>query len=115
MRKGTRSAILLVIASIPSNLIWTQSMLFMSYDGHTLLLGIAVFLFILACSSIVGLFLFRRRSMYFLHKYEDELERNQAEEALRESEKRFREIFDDAPVGYHELDNEGRIVRINHT
>ena len=115
MRKGTRSAILLVIASIPSNLIWTQSMLFMSYDGHTLLLGIAVFLFILACSSIVGLFLFRRRSMYFLHKYEDELERNQAEEALRESEKRFREIFDDAPVGYHELDNEGRIVRINRT
>jgi len=87
----------------------------MSYDGHTLLLGIAVFLFILACSSIVGLFLFRRRSMYFLHKYEDELERNQAEEALRESEKRFREIFDDAPVGYHELDNEGRIVRINRT
>ena len=115
MPDGTRSAILLVIASVPSNLIWTKSMLFMSYDGHTLLLGIAVFLFILACSSIVGLFLFRRRSMYFLHKYEDELERNQAEEALRESEKRFREIFDDAPVGYHELDNEGRIVRINRT
>jgi PAS domain S-box-containing protein len=90
-------------------------MLFTSFDGHTLLLGMAVFLFLLAFCSIFGLFLFRRRSIYYLHKYEDELARNQAEEALRESEKRFREIFDDAPVGYHELDNEGRIVRINHT
>ena len=25
------------------------------------------------------------------------------------------ELFDDAPVGYHELDNQGRIVEVNHT
>lgn len=38
-----------------------------------------------------------------------------AEGALLESERRFRELFDDAPVGYHELDSEGRIVRVNRT
>lgn len=38
-----------------------------------------------------------------------------AEIALEESERRFRELFDDAPVGYHELDSEGRIVRVNRT
>ena len=115
MRNGTRIAILLIIATVPSNLIWAKSMLFSSFGGHTLLLGIAVFLFLLACSSVFGLFLFRRRSMDHLLKYQGELKRNQAEEAMRESEKRFREIFDDAPVGYHELDDEGRIVRINRT
>jgi two-component system, cell cycle sensor histidine kinase and response regulator CckA len=37
------------------------------------------------------------------------------EEACRESEKRYREIFDEAPIGLHEIDREGRIVRVNGT
>jgi diguanylate cyclase (GGDEF)-like protein/PAS domain S-box-containing protein len=32
-----------------------------------------------------------------------------------EGNRKFNEIFDEAPVGYHELDAEGRIVRINRT
>lgn len=35
--------------------------------------------------------------------------------ALRESEERFRRLYDEAPVGYHEVDTEGRIVSINKT
>ena len=42
-------------------------------------------------------------------------ERQQAEAAARGSEKRYRELFDDAPIGYHELDLEGRLVRVNST
>ena len=42
-------------------------------------------------------------------------ERKRTEEALRESEERFRELYDDAPVGYHELDDEGRITSVNRT
>ena len=34
---------------------------------------------------------------------------------LEESEARFRELYDQAPVGYHELDSEGRITRVNQT
>ena len=45
----------------------------------------------------------------------DITERKQAEKAQQESEKRFREMFDDAPVGYHELDAEGRFTRVNRT
>jgi len=44
-----------------------------------------------------------------------ENERNQAIRALRESEERFRQVYDEAPVGYHELDREGRITRVNRT
>jgi len=44
-----------------------------------------------------------------------EAERKQAEEALRESEVRFQELFNEAPVGYHEVDAEGRIIQVNHT
>jgi PAS domain S-box-containing protein len=42
-------------------------------------------------------------------------DRRPIEEALIESERKLREIFDDAPVGYHELDMEGRIIRVNRT
>jgi PAS domain S-box-containing protein len=45
----------------------------------------------------------------------DITERKYAEEELRFSENRFREMFDDAPVGYHEIDGEGRITRVNRT
>jgi len=37
------------------------------------------------------------------------------EEALRRSEQEFEELYENAPVGYHEIDREGRIVRVNRT
>ncbi len=45
----------------------------------------------------------------------DITERKQAEANLIESELRFRGLFYDAPVGYHELDTEGRITCVNTT
>ena len=38
-----------------------------------------------------------------------------AEEATRQSEARFRDLFDAAPVGYHELNLDGRVTRVNRT
>ena len=37
------------------------------------------------------------------------------EEALRESERKFRDLYDHAPLGYHEYDKEGRITKVNQT
>ena len=42
-------------------------------------------------------------------------ERERAEEALQKSEERFKELYDNAPLGYHEFDAEGRIIRVNRT
>jgi PAS domain S-box-containing protein len=41
--------------------------------------------------------------------------RKRADEALRRSREEFKDLFDNAPVGFHELDTDGRIVRINQT
>jgi PAS domain S-box-containing protein len=45
----------------------------------------------------------------------DITERKQAEELLRESEAKFQQLFDEAPVGYHEYDTQGRITKVNRT
>jgi PAS domain S-box-containing protein len=51
---------------------------------------------------------------YFAAVFHDITIQKQAQEKLSTSERRFHQLFDDAPVGYHELDSQGRIVEINH-
>jgi PAS domain S-box-containing protein len=38
-----------------------------------------------------------------------------AADELRLSEEEFRQLFDEAPTGYHELDTDGRVARVNQT
>jgi len=38
-----------------------------------------------------------------------------ADNELSASREEFKDLFDNAPVGYHEIDTEGRIIRINQT
>ncbi len=42
-------------------------------------------------------------------------DRRKAADALRESEERYRQLYDEAPVGYHEINEEGCLVNINRT
>ncbi|MGD0251451.1 MAG: PAS domain S-box protein [Verrucomicrobiota bacterium] len=50
-----------------------------------------------------------------LGTYEDITERKRTEKELKESKIRFESLFEDAPVGYHELNEEGRVTRVNRT
>lgn len=43
------------------------------------------------------------------------IERKWAEAALQDSDAKYRDLFDEAPVGYHELDATGMIRRVNQT
>jgi two-component system cell cycle sensor histidine kinase/response regulator CckA len=45
----------------------------------------------------------------------DITERQEAEVALRSSREEFKDLFDNAPVGFHEIDDQGRLIRINNT
>lgn len=42
-------------------------------------------------------------------------ERHQVAKALQESERRFKELWDDAPIAYHTLDTQGIITGVNQT
>jgi len=42
-------------------------------------------------------------------------EHKRTEKALEESQLRFRDLYDHAPLGYHEYDHEGRITNVNRT
>ncbi len=46
---------------------------------------------------------------------QDITERKRAEEQFRKSEEKYRQLFDEAPVGYHEYDTEGRVTQVNQT
>jgi diguanylate cyclase (GGDEF)-like protein/PAS domain S-box-containing protein len=46
---------------------------------------------------------------------QDITEQKRAEELLRESEAKFQQLFDEAPVGYHVIDIQGRITKVNRT
>jgi PAS domain S-box-containing protein len=46
---------------------------------------------------------------------QDITERKRAEKALHQSEKRFKELWDNAPVAYHTLDARGIITSVNQT
>lgn len=50
-----------------------------------------------------------------LGTYDDITERKRTEEALKKSEEKFKELFDSAPIGYHEIDDNGCIVDVNRT
>lgn len=52
---------------------------------------------------------------FALDMIEKEKQRSLIIEELEKSEERFREMFDNAPMAYHELDDQGHIVRINNT
>ncbi|HTX20191.1 MAG TPA: PAS domain S-box protein [Bacteroidota bacterium] len=72
-------------------------------DGRRLVLSVS--------TSLVH---FQDRTM-FLSTYRDITDRRRAEKSLEESEARFRELYDGAPVGYHEIDRDGRITSVNRT
>ena len=46
---------------------------------------------------------------------EENAERQRAEASLVSSREEFKDLFDNAPVGFHEVDAEGRLVRVNNT
>ncbi|MDP2967627.1 MAG: PAS domain S-box protein, partial [Deltaproteobacteria bacterium] len=50
-----------------------------------------------------------------LSYHRDITERKHTEEALRESGVKFRDLYDNAPVGYFEYDAQGRITNVNRT
>jgi PAS domain S-box-containing protein len=43
------------------------------------------------------------------------LDRKRRDEALRESEERFRSLFENAPLGYQSLDENGDLIEVNET
>ncbi len=58
---------------------------------------------------------FRGKVIGIMSVSADITDRKRTEEALEESQKKFQDLFNDAPMGYHEIDSQGFITNVNHT
>jgi len=50
-----------------------------------------------------------------LRLHREKSDRERAQDSLLKSERRLYQLFEEAPVGYHEIDAQGRIVSVNRT
>ncbi|HEY3296316.1 MAG TPA: PAS domain S-box protein [bacterium] len=55
------------------------------------------------------------KAVYYLPMVQDITERKRVETALLESEEHFRTLYDQAPVGYQSLNEEGCLIDVNET
>ncbi|MDD3323201.1 MAG: PAS domain S-box protein [Paludibacter sp.] len=53
--------------------------------------------------------------LYIITGINDISEKKKAEAKLKESEERFKTLFEKAPLGYHSLNKEGNIINVNET
>ncbi len=58
-------------------------------------------------------FIYKLSSAEIVAIYEDVTDRKEAEEALRESEQRFKSIFENAPIGFYRTTPDGRVLDAN--
>jgi PAS domain S-box-containing protein len=107
-------AITATTSSIPIAF-WNQTSFASLFKENFWLFGAALIILALIASPFFGFIWYRLRAREYRLQCEIAHEKNRVQEELKGSENRFRELFEDAPVGYHELDSEGRIVRINRT
>lgn len=66
-------------------------------------------------TSIAPIFSLQGRITHFVSVERDITERKQAEKALQQYADEISDLYDNAPCGYHSLDAEGSVTRINDT
>ena len=113
MRKITKLLTIVIVTSVTSIVLWEQTNFASLFNENFWLFGVAVLFLALIISPLFGFIWYRQRVRFYRMQCEIAQEKNHVQDELKESESKFREIFDDAPVGYHELDSEGRIVAAN--
>jgi len=115
MRKITKLLALVTVTSAASIVFWEQTNFTSLFIEHFWLCGVATIILALIISPLIGFVLYRQRTPNYRLQSKIGQEDNRLNEVLKESEISFREMFEDAPVGFHELDAAGRIVHINRT
>jgi PAS domain S-box-containing protein len=87
--------------------------------GQITMLMMILFLLILASGLIIRFFIWNQRVRFYRERHEYEQDRfaimKQAEETLKESEERFRKLFEDSPFSMVMADQKLRILKANRS
>ena len=113
MHKIIKISALVAATSAVSIVLWEQTNFTSLFNEHLWLLGAAVIFLVLIVSPLLGFAWYRQHIRYYGLQYEMAHAENRMREDLKQNEDKFKEILENVPVGYHEIDEQGRIIQIS--
>ena len=113
MHKIIKISALVAATSAVSIVLWEQTNFTGLFNEHLWLLGAAVIFLVLIVSPLLGFAWYRQHIRYYGLQYEMAHAENRMREDLKQNEDKFKEILENVPVGYHEIDEQGRIIQIS--
>jgi PAS domain S-box-containing protein len=113
MRKIARLLALVAVTSAISIVLWEQTNFTSLFNNNVWLFGVATILLAMIISPLFGFIWYRQRVRNYRLQSEIAQEKNRVQEELKESEEKYRSIFENVQDVYYEALIDGTILEVS--